>query len=200
MRRLFQHARSLWAWLSGVLPGRGVGETGQPRSRSLPGRSSMIGVFEDGLTLARSVLVVVLCVLVVVFVHDLLLGERMVVESLSGHRVRVDESIEDGAATPPLSYYTDPVAGRDLFRAGGAVPGREGSARIAHEDEAEILADIDLLGILIDERPQAVVEDKKTGKTYFLYEGDGFRDMVVEEILVGKVIFTYRGQTLELAL
>jgi hypothetical protein len=166
----------------------------------LCGRGSTAGVLEDGLTLVRSVLVVILCVLIVVFIHGLIFGERMVVEPLSGEPVPAERRIGDEAMPKPLSYYTDPIAGRYLFRADRAVVGTQGSTRIAHEDEAEILADIDLIGILIDERPQAVIEDKTTGRTYFLYEGDNFRDMVVEKILVGKVIFTYGGQTLELML
>ena len=151
------------------------------------------------MVLARGVLVVILCALVVVFAHDLLFGERIVVAPLHIESTASGETTQPLTAAKPLSFYTGPISGKDLFKAGQPVRQAE-TARVTQEDATEILSEIELLGILIDERPQAVLEDKQAGKTYFLYEGDAFRDMVVDKILVGKVILRYKGRMLELVL
>jgi hypothetical protein len=159
----------------------------------------LVGVLEDRLALARGVLVVLLCALAVVFAHDLLFGQRIVVEPLHIEGAPLGEAAQAATVPKPLSFYTGPIAGKDLFKAGQPVRQAE-SAGVTLEDATEVLSEVELLGILIDEKPQAVLEDKQAGKTYFLYEGDTFKDMVVERIMVGKVILRYKGRTLVLSL
>lgn len=67
-------------------------------------------------------------------------------------------------------------------------------------DPADILKDINLLGIVSGEKPQAIIEDKKTQKTYFLNKGDSFGQVKVLEIKEGKVLLDYRGKNFDLFL
>ncbi|MCH7505283.1 hypothetical protein IID04_06600, partial [PVC group bacterium] len=55
-----------------------------------------------------------------------------------------------------------------------------------------------LVGILLDEKPQAIVQDRRTKSTYYVHEGDRVDEVVVESIQEGSVKFSYQGETFEL--
>ena len=57
-----------------------------------------------------------------------------------------------------------------------------------------------LVGVVLDQEPQAIVENRRTRQTLFLRRGDRVEGAVVKEILEGKVILTYAGQSVELTL
>lgn len=63
------------------------------------------------------------------------------------------------------------------------------------------MADFTLKGIVTGKNPQAIIEDKKDNKTYFLFKGDRLLDFEVKDILEGKVILeTAEGVDIELKL
>lgn len=62
----------------------------------------------------------------------------------------------------------------------------------------ELVKDLAVLGIITGDNDQAIIEDKATGKTFFLYEGDSFGDFKVNEIKDNGVILDYKGQRIEL--
>lgn len=65
-------------------------------------------------------------------------------------------------------------------------------------DRENLVKDLNLLGIVEGDRDQAIVEDKKANRTFFLYKGDGFGEFKVYEIKNGKVILDYKGDKIEL--
>jgi hypothetical protein len=99
-----------------------------------------------------------------------------------------------GENAKPLDYYEKEISGRQIF---GAAAGQSTAANIAN---ADILKDINLVGIISGESPQAVIEDKKAGRTYYVSKGQFIQDMQVIDIQEGKIILTYRGQNYELHL
>lgn len=62
----------------------------------------------------------------------------------------------------------------------------------------EPTSELNLLGIIIGNENQAIIEDKKADKTYFLYQGDSFGDFKVFSISATGVILDYQGEKLEL--
>jgi hypothetical protein len=62
----------------------------------------------------------------------------------------------------------------------------------------ELISGLNLLGIITGSANQAIVEDKKTDKTYFLYQGDVFGDFKVFSISTTGVILDYQGEKIEL--
>ncbi|MDD4938533.1 MAG: hypothetical protein PHE18_02305 [Candidatus Omnitrophica bacterium] len=112
----------------------------------------------------------------------------------------VEERKEDAEALPPAGeearpyeYYAQGPA-RDIFGA----PASDPSAASAVKGEAQSFNDITLIGIIGGESPQAVIEDKKSQKTYTLSEGQFLGDFQVEKILEGKVILISNGRRYEL--
>lgn len=62
----------------------------------------------------------------------------------------------------------------------------------------DILKDLTLLGIITGEDNQAIIEDKKTKKTQFLYKGDSIGDLKVIDIKDSEVMLDYNGERIEL--
>jgi type II secretory pathway component PulC len=57
-----------------------------------------------------------------------------------------------------------------------------------------------LVGIITGDNPQAIVEDKKAQKTYYLNKGQSFNGYVVEVISEGKIVLDYGGRKISLFL
>ena len=63
---------------------------------------------------------------------------------------------------------------------------------------SDLTRQLKLVGIVLDENPQAIVEDIKERQTYFLSEGESIREAELMEIHEDKVIFNYNEETIEL--
>jgi type II secretory pathway component PulC len=114
--------------------------------------------------------------------------------------VRETEKVEISEAgkkeAKPYEYYLNGMQARPLF---GNASGQQGETEaLAIATEASSIKDINLVGVIMGDSPQAVIEDKKAQKTYYLIQGQFIGDFQVEEIMSGKVILNYHGQKFEL--
>ncbi len=62
----------------------------------------------------------------------------------------------------------------------------------------ELTKDLTLLGIITGDSNQAIIEDKGSKKTFFLYQGDSFGEFRVFDIKESMVILNYKGEKIEL--
>ncbi len=99
----------------------------------------------------------------------------------------------------PLEFYQTGIAQQEMFHSQPAAPAQE-TAVSAVAGNHDILKDINLIGIIAGNDPQAIIEDKKTEKTYYVSKGQLIGDLLVEEILDGKIILNLKGQKFELYL
>ncbi|KPK38295.1 MAG: hypothetical protein AMJ78_10235 [Omnitrophica WOR_2 bacterium SM23_29] len=102
--------------------------------------------------------------------------------------------------TPPFSTYAEVIGRRDLFKPQQPEVPPEKSSEKTLEAAYNKLNDLSLIGIIAGEKPQAVIEDRKNQKTYFLYKGQTVNQMRVEDILGDRVIFIFEGERFELSL
>jgi hypothetical protein len=93
----------------------------------------------------------------------------------------------------PLEYYSQPLAGSSMFN-------NAGTSQPAIAANVDLLKDITLVGIITGANPQAVIEDKKSLKNYYVTKGQFIGQMQVEDIQEGKIIINYKGQKYELYL
>lgn len=109
-----------------------------------------------------------------------------------------ESNLGDESALRPkdYSYYSAAISGRNIFTA----PEDETAAVAAGPSIDEVMAGLSLLGVIEGDRPQAIIEDKATGKSYFLYEGGAIGNAKVVSIGDGEVSLEYQGQTFELYL
>jgi len=96
----------------------------------------------------------------------------------------------------PFEFYQQSVAGRNIF---GSISAQE-TAGPASAAGVDLVKDISLVGIIAGENPQAIVEDKKTAKTYYVTKGQLIADMQIDDIQESKIIVNYKGQKYELYL
>lgn len=99
--------------------------------------------------------------------------------------------------TRPYSYYLEGIRQRQIFASGS--PTQELSQPVAIAS-ADLVKDISLIGIISGANPQAIIEDKKLQKTFYVSKGQLIGELQVEEIKEGKIILNYKGQRYELYL
>ena len=90
---------------------------------------------------------------------------------------------------------SDALVSRDLFRPPALAPAT-GIPQVSYEK----LKDLSLKGIIAGDKPQAIIEDEKNKKSYFLYKGESVNDIKVEDIQSDRVILRVNGEVLELTL
>lgn len=94
----------------------------------------------------------------------------------------------------PLEEYLQALGDKQVFGSGGSV----GVIGPASGLSAELIKEINLVGIIAGENPQAIIEDKSAQKTYYLNKGQFIGEFQVEDIQEGKIILNFNGQRFEL--
>ena len=94
------------------------------------------------------------------------------------------------------SYYSTEISEKKIFGQ-AEQEGGQGQQVVTAED---IAGTIGLVGIIAGDNPQAVLEDKKSQKTYYVTKGESFNGFLVEEISQGKVLLDYQGKKIALSL
>ena len=99
------------------------------------------------------------------------------------------------AAVKDYSSYSGAMPGKTVF--GQSQGGPANPEDVGPGDMSEQLG---LVGIIAGDNPQAIIEDKKAQKTYYLNKGQSFNGYVVEDILEDKVVLDYEGKKISLFL
>jgi type II secretory pathway component PulC len=97
----------------------------------------------------------------------------------------------------PLDYYLNGLGSRQIFSlpAGGSLPDAGIPPAAVN---ADLTKDLSVVGIISGSNPQAIIEDKKNQRTYYVSKGQFINELKVLDIQQGKVILDYRGQRFEL--
>ncbi len=148
----------------------------------------------------NALLIVILSGLILYFVYDIVYTAfyrkaeiRVIVDDVSVTTAPADK---DAIDAKPYSYYSSSVGGRNIF-----MPQQvEVEQVVTGPSVDEIKAGLSLIGIIAGARPQAIIEEKKTGKSYFLYMGGTVGESQVVEITDDSVVLEYQGQRFELIL
>ena len=103
----------------------------------------------------------------------------------------------------PLEYYLEEIGNRNLFKS--VILDDTKTAHQAQPDPTKVKIDeltksLALKGIIAGNVPQAVIEDTKAGKTYFVIKQDKIGDASVDDIKDDRVKLRLDNQTFELVL
>lgn len=149
-------------------------------------------------------LVVILAVLTLYFVIDLIF-----VRPYKNVQSIVAKAGTDKDEKKFVPETTKIAAMKDYSSYSGAMPGKTafGQSQLGAGASAEEVGasgdnpgQVGLVGIIAGDNPQAIIEDKKAQKTYYLNKGQSFNGYIVEEILKDKVILDYEGRKISLFL
>lgn len=108
-----------------------------------------------------------------------------------------EQGFKDIPALPPATFYLKKITRRDLFSRGDR-PAPSGQAESSSTKAAEMAQALKLVGISWSASPDAMIENAKEGKTYFVKQGMSVGEFKVENILKDKVILRYNKETVEL--
>lgn len=144
--------------------------------------------------------VVILACLLLYFAYDLFYtsfyeesGPRIFVEDETSIPKMEKETTLD---IKPYSYYSSSIEGRNIF-----MPQQvDVEPVVTGPTLDDVRANLSLIGIIAGERPQAIIEDRKAGKSHFLYKGGSVGGAKIVDILNDSVILEYQDQRFELVL
>ena len=176
--------------------------------KSLAKRLSLSGIFnlsrikeQLSFNLINQFLFATLLILGIYLLADFLIASpnRIEREILAFEEVK-DAALEIPAVTSssvkPVSHYTQTVKLRNLFTASGS----KTEKTLPSPSFMQMVSKLKLQGIVSGINPQAIIEDTKTKKVYFLYPGERIGEIELKRILPGEVKLNYYGQEAKLAL
>lgn len=149
------------------------------------------------------VLIILLIGLLLYFIPLFLKNSKSPVKNLEEKLKNQEKaSVEkaDEPNRPPFDYFSEQAGARNIF---SPVLKEEPQAQTPQEEGLkleDLKGQLNLLGVVSGDTPQAIIEDKRTQKTYFLNKGSTFDDIEVGDILENKVILIYKGKQFELVL
>ena len=97
----------------------------------------------------------------------------------------------------PSSFYSSMAKKRNLFKQLTANPVILPEVKV---DMKQLVKGLNLIGIVLDESPQAIIEDRKTKSVFYLNEGGAIGDLKVSEISESSVTLSYGLETIDLFL
>ncbi len=96
----------------------------------------------------------------------------------------------------PLSFYQEALQERDIFRMGQK--SALDTPEVISSKAAEASQTLKMVGISWSDKPDAMIEDTKTGKTYFVKTGQMVGDFQVVAIYKDRVTLRYGVENIDL--
>jgi hypothetical protein len=97
----------------------------------------------------------------------------------------------------PVAYYAEKAAGRDIFKM-GPMKQEEVQTKEPSSKTLELAQNLKLVGISWSQDPDAMIEDKKISKTYFVKKGQMVGEALVKGIYKDKVVLEADGEEFQL--
>ena len=161
--------------------------------------SGLIPQFRS-ILLVNKVLFVVFILVIMFFLIDYFFLPAITIPSLMIEEGRIEQSLAEEPVKKPYSYYQSEISGKDLFKPLVLdIPETKEETGVPIE---EIIANLSLLGLVSGASPQAIIEDKKMNKTFFLRSGESLGDVTLKEIseAEGRVVLIYNGEEFDLGM
>lgn len=107
------------------------------------------------------------------------------------------DAYETSGLGKAASYYLEKVRQRDIFKMGPkATP--EDSVKAPSSKIVEATQHLKLVGISWSNDPDAMIEDTKAMRTFFIKRGQMMGEIKVQAIFKDKVVLSYGGEEIEL--
>ncbi len=135
--------------------------------------------------------------LVIAFIYPWFGLKEIKLPEVPDDKPKIAESgLELEKKTKPYEFYLQGLGQRQIFSANFVQEGTAASSVV----DTDLIKHINLVGIISGDNPQAVIEDKKANKTYYLNKGQFIDELQIEDIKEGHIILNYKGQRYELYL
>ena len=191
-----------------VAPGGDKKTTAAPSNRAVAARTMQLKETRDYVKFINISLIVILVIVTAVLLVDVVSFNlklpayvlEVTPKTEGPHEKQTQnptQAQQQNKAASAAADGSELLSSRELFK---AVPAAGTAAAKVPQASFEKMKDLSLKGIIAGERPQAILEDEKNKKSYFLYKGDSVNNITVEDIQSDKVILKINGEVLELTL
>lgn len=145
---------------------------------------------------AVTVILVLSCLyLVFTFIYPLVFLKQIKLPEVPAGKT-IEEETAQKTEAKTLDSYLEAAAGKEIF-SGVTSAGTIGPVTGVN---ADLVKDLNLVGVITGDNPQAIIEDKRAQKTYYLNKGQFIGEFQIDDVQEGKVILDYQGQKFELHL
>jgi type II secretory pathway component PulC len=124
---------------------------------------------------------------------------RVKMPALTQEQLKEPET-EENIEVKPYEFYLNGITGRQIFKNSIASVENAQAGNPLNNVNLDVVKDLTLIGVVQGANLQAIIEDKKNQKTYYVTKGQFVGEFQIEEIYEGKVIINYKGQKFELYL
>ncbi|MBU0477857.1 hypothetical protein KKC91_04740 [bacterium] len=128
-------------------------------------------------------------------------SEEMLIASPRGVSLKsIDKKQQIGLKSQnlePSSFYSSMAKKRNLFK---QLTANSVILPEAGVDIRQVIKDLNLVGIVLDESPQAIIEDRKTKSVHYVNEGSTVGELKVSKISESSVTLSYGLETIDLFL
>jgi len=157
------------------------------------------GAFSTILVINR-VLFGVFAALLIYFLVDYFFAPPVEIQPARMEELDIAGSIRKKPVMNDYSYYEKEVRGKDVFKPIIKEAPKEDEAD--DEEIENIIANLSLLGVISGETPQAIIQDNRKKKTFFMNAGDSLGEVELKEIseAEGTVLLIYKGRQFNLGL
>jgi hypothetical protein len=149
-------------------------------------------------------LILILGLLFLYFVIDLIVARPYKsVQSIiakSGAQTPSNEGLPQTRKIVVVKDYSEYASAKSRNTVFGKSQGSAGDASEGMEVTGSVSDRVSLVGIIAGDNPQAIIEDRRAQKTYYVNKGESFEGYTVEDILVDKVVLSYEGKNISLFL
>jgi len=108
-----------------------------------------------------------------------------------------DSALKEITAMKGLAYYIGKLSARNIFNR-QPKPNELSTEPVLSNKMADMTASLKLVGISMSDNPDAMIEDTKLQKTYFVKMGSMVGDLRVDLITKDKVVLKYNKEVFEL--
>lgn len=110
------------------------------------------------------------------------------------------ELLEDTPTPPALSHYTDVLGRRQMFKLYEAPKPKPVGPPKPKITLQQLLAGYTFIGVIFGDVPQAIVEEKRTGQSFYLTAGQYLGEIKIEKIDRGRITVSYEDEMLDISI
>lgn len=101
---------------------------------------------------------------------------------------------------PPLSHYTGVVSTRQMFKLYEAPKPKPVGPPKPKVTLQQLLAGYTFVGVIFGDVPQAIVEEKRSGQSFYLTAGQYLGEIKVEKIERGRITVSYEDEMIDISI
>ena len=150
--------------------------------------------------LANRFLILLIIVFLGYSIYEIAFNKKEISDlNLEATERQIVSPVKEGTFEPaakPYGYYSKDFLERDIFESGIYRPEERGTE--ISSNAPEFLKKLKLVGILLGDNSEAIIEDLETKQTLFLYKGEQVKEATVEDIEESKVLLRSKDQLIEL--